>query len=152
MDENGYVMSVAGGSKVVFSKYQKQAFINQAGNGEWASLIEAIGTTGRRLPLFVILEGKRWKDDGYPSDMEQGARISLSENGWADKSSVWNGCGPKTRNYLRVEYRMLIVDGHASHVSAEFIRFTREHKILCLCLPAHSTHLLKLLDVRVFGP
>ena len=44
MDENGYMMGVAGSSKVVFSKYQKQAFINQAGNREWASLIEAIGT------------------------------------------------------------------------------------------------------------
>lgn len=32
MDENGYIMGVAGSSKVVFSKYQKQAFINQAGN------------------------------------------------------------------------------------------------------------------------
>ncbi len=59
MDENGYMMGIAGSSKVVYSKYQKQAFINQAGNREWVSLIEAIGTIGRRLPLFVILKGKR---------------------------------------------------------------------------------------------
>ncbi len=32
MDENGYMMGIAGSSKVVFSKYQKQAFINQADN------------------------------------------------------------------------------------------------------------------------
>ena len=63
MDENGYMMGIAGSSKVVFSKYQKQAFINQPGNREWASLIEAIGTIGERLSLFVILKGKRWKDD-----------------------------------------------------------------------------------------
>ena len=56
MDENGYM---AGSSKVVFSKYQKQAFTNQAGNRECASLIKAIGTTGYRLSLFVILNGKR---------------------------------------------------------------------------------------------
>lgn len=59
---------------------------------------------------------------------------------------------PATRRYLQGEHRMLIVDGHASHVSNEFIRFTREHKIVCLCLPAHSTHLLQPLDVGVFGP
>ena len=63
MDENSYMIGMAGSSKVVFSKSQKQAFINQAGNREWALLIEAIGTTGHRLPLFVILKGKRWKDD-----------------------------------------------------------------------------------------
>ena len=44
MDENGYMMGIAGSSKVVFSKYQKQEFVNQAGNQEWVSLIEAIGT------------------------------------------------------------------------------------------------------------
>lgn len=84
IDENGYMMGIAGSSKVVSSKYQIQAFINQAGSQERASLIEAIGTTGYRLPLFVILKGKRWKDDWYPSDMRKDARISLSENGWTD--------------------------------------------------------------------
>ncbi len=44
---------------------------------------------------------------------------------------------------------MLIVDGHATHVTNKFIKFTQEHKIVCLCLTAHSTHLF---DVDVFGP
>ena len=34
MDENDYMIGMAGSSKVVFSKLQKQAFINQAGNWE----------------------------------------------------------------------------------------------------------------------
>ena len=68
MDENGYMMGIAGSSKVVFQN-TKQAFIKQAGNREWASLIEAIGTTGRRLPLFVILKGKKWKDDWFMKDI-----------------------------------------------------------------------------------
>ena len=63
MYENGYMMEIAGSSKVVFSKYQKRAFINQAGNREYASLIKTISTTSRRLLLFVIFKGKRWKDD-----------------------------------------------------------------------------------------
>ena len=53
------MMGIAGSSKVVFSKYEKQAFINQAGNQEWASFVEAIGISGRRLPLFVISKGKK---------------------------------------------------------------------------------------------
>ena len=32
MDENGYIMGISRSSKLVFSKYQNQAFINQAGN------------------------------------------------------------------------------------------------------------------------
>ncbi len=57
----------------------------------------------------------------------------------------------ETRSYLHGEYRMLIVDGHASHESTEFIQFAQEYKIVCLCLPAHSTHVLQPLNVGIFG-
>lgn len=84
MDENGYMMGIANNSKVVFSKYQKQIFINKPGNREWASLIEAISTIGKRLSLFVILKCKRWKDDWFTPELESDDRISLSENSWTD--------------------------------------------------------------------
>lgn len=69
---------------MVFSKYQKQAFMNQAENREQATLIEVVGTTGHQLLLFVILKDKRWKNDWYPSNMEKDTCISLSENGWTN--------------------------------------------------------------------
>ncbi len=50
-------MGIAGSFKVVFLKYQKWMLINQAENQ--ASLIEAIGTIGQQLPLFVILKSKK---------------------------------------------------------------------------------------------
>ncbi len=59
IDKTGHMMDIAGSSKVVFPKYQKRAFMNQAWNRKWASLIEAIGTTGQRFQLFVILKGKK---------------------------------------------------------------------------------------------
>ena len=66
MDEKGFMMGVAGSAKVIISKHEKQAFSAQSGNREWVSLIEAIGTTGRSLPLFVIFKGvnkqKAWYD------------------------------------------------------------------------------------------
>ncbi len=59
---------------------------------------------------------------------------------------------PATRSHLQGQHQLLIVDGHASHISIEFIKFTRTYKIICLCLPTHLTHLLPPLDVSVFGP
>ena len=59
---------------------------------------------------------------------------------------------PATAEYLHGEYRLLIVDGHASHISTEFIKFCNERKIILLCLPLHTTHMLQPLDVSVFGP
>ena len=47
---------------------------------------------------------------------------------------------------------LLILDGHHSHQTPEFILKAWEYKIVCLCLPLHSTHLLQPLDVSIFGP
>lgn len=47
---------------------------------------------------------------------------------------------------------MLILDGHASHISTAAIEFCIRQKIILLCLPAHTTHILQPLDVGVFGP
>lgn len=44
----------------------------------------------------------------------------------------------------------MIIDGYTSYISTEFIQFTQEYKIVYLCLLAHSTYLLQLLDIAVF--
>ena len=47
---------------------------------------------------------------------------------------------------------MLILDGHESHISAEFDHYCEANKIIPLCLPPHSSHLTQPLDVGCFGP
>jgi hypothetical protein len=47
---------------------------------------------------------------------------------------------------------MLIIDGHESHNSAEFQQYCKDQKIISLCMPAHSSHLLQPLDVGCFSP
>ncbi len=46
----------------------------------------------------------------------------------------------------------MILDGHDSHKSYDFITFCEQHGIILLCLPPHSTHLVQPLDVGVFSP
>ena len=50
------------------------------------------------------------------------------------------------------EYRLLICDGHDSHISAGFVNFCIQNRIDLLLLPPHSSHLLQPLDVAIFGP
>lgn len=50
------------------------------------------------------------------------------------------------------DYRLLICDGHDSHVSAEFVSICIRERIDLLLLPPHSSHLLQPLDVGVFRP
>lgn len=49
-------------------------------------------------------------------------------------------------------YRLLVIDGHESHASVEIQRYCEEAKIITLCMPPHSSHLLQPLDVRCFAP
>ena len=50
------------------------------------------------------------------------------------------------------DWRLLIVDGHGSHVNIPLIEFCHERRIIMAILPPHSTHRLQLLDVSLFSP
>ena len=45
-----------------------------------------------------------------------------------------------------------MLDGHENHKSPQFDNFCKDNKIITLCLPSHSSHLLQPLDVRCFNP
>ena len=49
-------------------------------------------------------------------------------------------------------HRLLIIDGHESHMSIEFQNICKEEKIITLYMPSHSSHLLQPLDVGCFLP
>jgi hypothetical protein len=48
-------------------------------------------------------------------------------------------------------YRLLILDSYSSYVTLEFDLFCKEHSIITLCMPLHSSYLLQLLDVGCFA-
>lgn len=47
---------------------------------------------------------------------------------------------------------MLVVDGHRSHYTTEFLWEYYQNDIFILFLPAYSSHILQPLDVAVFRP
>jgi hypothetical protein len=48
--------------------------------------------------------------------------------------------------------RLLILDSYKSHNSKEFKDYCRDNKIITLCMPPHSSHLLQPLNVGCFAP
>ena len=49
-------------------------------------------------------------------------------------------------------YRLLVLDSHDSHHSADFKLYCQEHNIITLYMPPHSSHILQPLDVGCFSP
>ncbi|KAF9503566.1 hypothetical protein BS47DRAFT_1262144, partial [Hydnum rufescens UP504] len=42
-------------------------------------------------------------------------------------------------------------DGHALHLTLDFIKYSHAHNIVTLCYPPHATHVFQGLNVAVFG-
>jgi hypothetical protein len=46
---------------------------------------------------------------------------------------------------------LLILDGYSSHVSLKIVDLLKANSIICLMLPAHSTHALQPVDIVLFN-
>jgi hypothetical protein len=58
----------------------------------------------------------------------------------------------QTKERARREYRLLLLDGHGSHLPMDFITFCNENKIIQALFSPHATHKLQPLEVVLCGP
>ncbi|SCO92444.1 related to transposase [Fusarium oxysporum] len=155
-DETGFMMGmIASGMVVTGAERRGRPKSVQPGSREWITVIQAINAEGRAIPPFIIGAGQyhlaNWyRESNLPGDWA----TATSQNGWTDNEiglewlKHFDRCTTKRSNS---RYRLLILDGHESHHSADFEIYCEEHKIITLCMPPHSSHLLQPLDVGCFG-
>jgi hypothetical protein len=124
-------------------------------------LIASICANGSALPPSLIYKGESydlqdtWLDEFDHST--QRAFFSCSKNGWSDDTlglewlqHVFDRT-TKEKTSAR-DRRLLIVDGHSSHVNLLFIEYADANRILLAVFPPHSTHRLQPLDIGLFSP
>ncbi|KAF2228326.1 CENP-B protein [Viridothelium virens] len=58
----------------------------------------------------------------------------------------------KTTARNKQDWRLLIINGHSSHIDSTFLKFCDKHRILIAVFPPHLTHRLQPLDVSLFSP
>jgi hypothetical protein len=156
MDEKGTFMGCMNREYILVPKEEKIAFISQDGGREWVSSIECISAEGTAIDTFLIVKGVHFRED-YFDNANSGMTIATSEKGWTSKeiAMLWlqHHFEPRTRDPEDSQApRLLIVDGHESHCSIEFIEYCCDHSIFLLILPPHTTHILQPLDKGIFGP
>jgi hypothetical protein len=105
---------------------------------------------------MVLLQRKTASSDWYDVKLPEHTHIGISEKGWTDNELGFQWIAqcfePFTRPRTTGVWRLLVLDGHESHTTWQFINFCHEKKIIPLCLPPHATHLLQPLDVGIFSP
>lgn len=153
-DETGFMMGIAATSKVVTSANTiGRATTVQPGNREWVTTIECINASGWHLPPFVILSGKLHQASWY-RDLPNDWVIAVSDNGWTtdELGLEWvKHFNRHTKSCITGVYRLLILDGHSSHATPGFDQYCQDNRIITLCMPPHTSHLLQPLDVGCFA-
>jgi hypothetical protein len=161
MDEKGFLLGYAQSAKVIVHSSKKSyRFVTQDGNRELVTVWEGVSAAGFVCPPLIIYKGVHHQV-GWHADSDKVPKdwlFATSPKGWTDSElgRVWlERCFDiPTRQILTspLQYRLLILDGHESHVQWEFIEYCLKNRIIALCLQPHSTYLLQPLDVGLFSP
>ena len=164
MDEKGFLIGLLSKQKRVFSKasYERsggQGAI-QDGNREWITVLACVCADGEAIPPSLIYQSvaghvlDTWLQDFDPD--EHDVHLTSSPSGWTSNDYGLSWLDEVFQRYTaakaRRAYRLLIVDGHGSHLTMKFIEYCDAHRILLAVLPPHSTHTLQPADVGLFGP
>lgn len=156
-DETGFIIGqISTGAVVTALEHQGRPKQVQPGNREWTTVVQGINATGWAIPPFIIFKARNqltnwYKEEDLPKDWV----IGISENGWTTHQLglQWLKHFDKhTKGRTVGTYCMLIIDGHESHNSLDFQQYCKNSKIITVCMPPHSSHLLQLLDVGCFSP
>jgi hypothetical protein len=164
LDEKGFMIGVLGRSKRVFDKkiYDQKGVTTavQDGSRQWITVLACICSDGTALSPSLIFQSaagalkSAWA--GAINPEKHSVFVTSSPSGWTnnDIGLAWlkEVFERETGRYARTGYRLLLVDGHSSHLTMDFIEYCNNHKILIAVYPPHSTHTLQPLDVGMFGP
>ena len=162
MDEKGFMIGVILRAKRCFDRVLYERKQNKQsqhdGNREWVTVLATICADGSTLPPGIIFPAAgtavqaSWVHDIDPK--KHSIHFTTSPNGWTNNDLGLTWLEQVFDRYIkgkaRRRYRLLILDGHGSHVTKDFINYCDSHKILLLIFPPHATHTLQPLDVVCF--
>ncbi|CAL4077478.1 unnamed protein product, partial [Meganyctiphanes norvegica] len=117
------------------------------------SVLFCFNAIGQMYPPYVVYKASNlyttWALGG-----PAGAGFNISESGWMVNSvfEAWfeNIYLPKSHEHAQGNHRLLIFDGHNSHLTFRTIELAMENNVTILCLPPNTSHALQPLDVSVF--
>ncbi len=149
MDETG--ISVVHKPGRVFTEVGRRNVwaITLAEKGKTHTILTCVSASGFSMPPYIIYPRKRITDSLKVGALA-GTTFRCSDSGWVNSELFMDWLKLFTEMIPPARPVLLILDGHASHISVQVIEYARKNQINMLCLPAHTTHLLQPLDVGVF--
>ena len=163
-DEKGFLLGLSRSQRRIVTrealKRRRLLGASQDGSREFLSLVASICADGSHLPPALIYQGKSHDlQDTWLEDFDHSKELAFfasTERGWSDGKLGLHWLQRVFDHYTKEKAgrgrRLLIVDGHNSHVNLAFIDYADQNRIIISVLPPHSTHRLQPLDVGLFSP
>ncbi|GFO14005.1 pogo transposable element with krab domain [Plakobranchus ocellatus] len=153
-DESGFVTDPK--SDIVLARRGARR-VNQTigGSGKEQITVNCAGSAAdNALPPYIVYKGKNLYRD-WVQGAPAGSLFNTSLNGWMESEHFFEWFKEQfltNTQELSNLSRILIFDGHLSHLSVEIVKCARKNNVVLLRLPAKLTHLLQPFDKTVFRP
>jgi hypothetical protein len=153
----GKVLAEAGTSR------KGSVFVRDNSDREWVTVLEYISADSRKISLLIIFKGTNLQSTWFPVNFTTGCinwHFTCSQNGWTanDIGLEWlrrkfipetTPIGPEQPQHP--EWRLLLVNGHSSHIPVEFMKLALDNYVYVFYLPAYTLHITQPLDLTVFS-
>jgi hypothetical protein len=156
MDETGFAVGETQSTRIIVDATQKCNWKVTARKQERITVLECIDGEGGALPPMIIFKAQNTNTLWIPKHTPSNWHFSTSNSGWTSNSHGFEWLhkvfGPESCKKSGNQPRMLIMDGHSSHITGDLIVPCIEKDIDLLILPPHCPHLVQPLDVGVYAP
>jgi hypothetical protein len=153
MDETGIALGVCKNQWVIGKTSTSKAYVKSPEDREWVSIIEAISADGVSIRPVVIFKGKSLQTSWFLASDCPDWLYANSENAWTSNDIGYRWlCDvflPETQ--VANETRILLVDGHSSHASPQFMAKCIKNNVKVIYLIPHASHVLQPLDLACFS-
>ena len=150
-DETGISTVPNNPSKVIAQKGARSVQAVRTGErGTLTTIIPTVSASGDILPPFVICKGGNVKMTVRNIYETHNIGVASTKSGYNDSETFVRYLNHFDRHRTKIPGKkcVLLLDGHASHVSIEAIDFCINHDIELVCIPPHSSHRLQPLDTH----
>ncbi|RPA73509.1 DDE-domain-containing protein, partial [Ascobolus immersus RN42] len=155
-DKSGFRVGIGKDQFVITLDASRRPTLGSASCRELVTVIECVSAAGAAIDPMVVMPGSDHLEDWYAeTGLGDDYAVAVSDTGYINDavSLEWvHHFDEETRKVQVGEYRLLLLDGHISHCTVEFVRYCDDNKIIPLCLLPHTTHFLQPLDVMIFQP
>jgi hypothetical protein len=163
MDEKGMMIGKIKAHKRIFTsasvKNGKILGACEDGNRDWITLLSTICADGSwHRPLLIYPAQSHDVHDSWVHVVNwetDDVSFTASDTGWTNNKIGIEWLKhfieiTKAKMTKTTDYRMLVLDGHGSHLTTKFFELCHKNRIILAVFPPYSTYRLQPLDIGMF--